>query len=116
MCLQLQFSEMETPRSCLISLLFIVLASYIPTQKQEADLSRILHGLLKEEEFPPRKQPRKVAIGFGSCVDVVTGGVELFERLGVASPDKPSHNSIISSEKELAETFAFFFERGSASE
>lgn len=100
----------------MVSLLFLALASYIPTQKQQVDLNRILHGLLKEEEFPARKQSRKVAIGFGSCVDVVTGGVELFERLRIAAPDKPLHNSIISSEEELAETFAFFFERGSASE
>lgn len=100
----------------MVSFLFLALATYIPTQRQEADLTRILHGLLKEEEFPLRNQPRRVAIGFGSCVDVVTGGVELFEQLGIAAPEKPFHNKIISSEEQLAESFAFFFERGSASE
>lgn len=103
-------------RSCVVSLLFLVLAAYIPTQKQEADLTRILQGLLKEEEFPLRNQPRRVALGFGSCVDILTGGLEFFEQLGIAAPEKPLHNSIISSEKQFAETFAFFFERGSASE
>lgn len=107
---------MEKARSCLVSFLFLVLASYIPTQRQEVNLDRILHGLLKEEEFPPKHHPRKVAIGFGSCVDVVTGGVELFERLGIAAPEESFHNQVISSDQELAETFAFFFERGSASE
>jgi ADP-dependent glucokinase len=107
---------MESVRACLVSLLFVVLASFVPTQKQEIDLNRILHGLLKEEEFPPKTHPRKVAIGFGSCVDVIAGGLELFERLEIAAPDEPFHNAIISSEEELAETFAFFFQRGSASE
>ena len=108
--------EMGKARSCLVSFLFLVLASYIPTQRQGADLDRILHGLLKEEEFPAKHHPRKVAIGFGSCVDVLTGGVELLERLGIAAPNEPSHNQVISSDQEFAETFAFFFERGSASE
>ena len=107
---------METIRSCVVSLLFVLLATYIPTQKHEADLKRILQGLLKEEEFPLREQPRRVAIGFGSCVDIVTEGLKLFEQLGIAPPESPCHNNVIASEEQLAETFAFFFERGSASE
>lgn len=106
----------KTVGSCVLSLIFLALATYIPTQKQEADLTRILHGLLKEEEFPLMDQRRRVAIGFGSCVDLVAGGLELFEHLGIAAPETPFHNSIISSEEQLAESFAFFFERGSASE
>lgn len=107
---------MEKARSCVVSLLFLVLATYIPTQKYQVDLTRILNGLLQEEEFPQRNHLKKVAIGFGSCVDVITEGVELLERLGAKPPEKPFHNNIISSTEQLAETFAFFFERGSASE
>lgn len=107
---------MEKARSCVVSLLFLALATYVPTQKYQADLTRILNGLLQEEEFPQRNQLNKVAIGFGSCVDIITEGVELLERLGAEPPEKPFHNNIISSKEQLAQTFAFFFERGSASE
>lgn len=107
---------MERAKNCLVSLLFLVLATYIPTQKYEVDLARILHGLLKEEEFPLRNQRNKVAIGFGSCIDIVTNGVQLLKRMEIEPPETPLHNNIISSNEELAQTFAFFFERGSASE
>ena len=107
---------MKTAETCLIPLLFLILAIYIPTQRYEANLARILRGLLQEEEFPLRNQQNKVAIGFGSCVDIVTDGVELVQRLGIPPPKTPLHHNIISTQKELAETFAFFFERGSASE
>lgn len=100
------------------SLLFLFLATYFPTQRQEADLNRILDGLLKEEDFPllSHGQKSRVAIGFGSCVDIVAEGVELLEQVGIAPPETPVHHSIISSEEKLGQTFAFFFQRGSASE
>lgn len=107
---------MGSAENCLVSLLFLILAVYIPTQKHKADLARILHGLLKEEEFPLRNRQNKVAIGFGSCIDIVTNGVELLDRVGIAPPETPLHNNVISSKEEFAKTFAFFFERGSASE
>lgn len=111
-----QSTKMKTAEGLFAPLLFLFLAIYIPTQKYQADLARILHGLLKEEDFPSRNYQNKVAIGFGSCIDVVTDGVQLLERVGIAPPETPLHNSVISSQEELAETFAFFFERGSASE
>ena len=107
---------MTSSESCVISLLFVFLAIYIPHQGYEVDLSRILHGLLTEEGFPMRKDENRVAIGFGSCVDITTNGVELMKRMGMEPPETPVHNSIVSSEQELSETFAFFLEHGSASE
>ena len=100
----------------LVSIVFLFLAFYVPTQKYEADLKQILRGLLTEEEFPPRKHENRVAIGFGSCVDVTTEGVKLMETLKTSPPLTPIHNSVIATATQLAETFAFFFEKGSASE
>ena len=107
---------MSAVESCLVSLLFLVLALYFPSQKYHADLDRILDGLLKEEEFPSRNHKNRVAIGFGSCLDIFTDGLELLERVGIEPPETQVHHDTISSEQQLAETFAFFFGRGSASE
>ncbi len=107
---------MRTIENCVVSLLFLVLAVYFPSQRYQADLERILHGLLKEEEFPSRNQQNRVAIGFGSCLDIVTDGLELLKRMEVEPPESPAHHEIISSQDKLAEAFAFFFQRGSAAE
>jgi len=102
--------------SCVLSLLLLFLAVYIPSQKYEADLELIRNGLLSEEGFPSREGENRVAIGFGSCVDVTTNGVQVMEKLRVAPPNTTSHNSVIETQEQLAQTFGFFFERGSASE
>lgn len=107
---------MGTKENCIVSLLFLVLALYFPSQRYQADLDRILHGLLKEEEFPSRNQQNRVAIGFGSCLDIFTDGLELLKRVDIDPPETSVHHEIISSKENLAETFAFFFEHGSASE
>ena len=99
-----------------MSFLLLFLAIYIPTQKYEADLQQIRDGLLSEEGFPSRRRENRVAIGFGSCVDATTEGVKLMEKLNVRPPNVTAHNSIIATQNQLAETFGFFFERGSASE
>ena len=70
----------------------------------------------RKREFPSRNQQNRVAIGFGSCLDIFTDGLELLKRVEVAPPESPAHHDIISSKDKLAETFAFFFSRGSASE
>ncbi len=56
------------------------------------------------------------AIGFGSRADVTTEGVKLLETLQTSLPQTPIHNSIITTTKQLAETFAFFFKKESTSE
>ena len=107
---------MKDIENCIFSILFLLLALYISNQKYGADLDQILKGLLTEEEFPLKSEQNRVAIGFGSCLDVYVDGVELLKELGIAPPEKTLHNSIICSEQDLAETFAFFFQQGSAAE
>ena len=107
---------MASAESCLISVIFLFLAIYVPRLKYEADLKQILRGLLSEEGFPSKKNENRVAIGFGSCVDVTLDGVNLLNALQMSPPGIPIHNSVIVTPQQLAETFAFFFEKGSASE
>lgn len=107
---------MAIKESCITSILLLFLAVYIPTQKYEADLKQIRDGLLSEEGFPSRNREKRVAIGFGSCLDVTTEGVKVMEKLNARPPNLTAHNAIIGTQQQLAETFGFFFERGSASE
>ncbi len=107
---------MSFKEGCIASFVLLFLAMYIPSQKYVADLKQIRDGLLSEEGFPSTKRENKVAIGFGSCVDVTAVGVKVMEKIGISPPNGTIHNSVIATEEQLAETFGFFFERGSASE
>ena len=108
-------AAMESRFFLSLLLLFLV---YIPTRKkiQDADLERILGGLLREEGFRPVDHRNKVAVGFGSCEDVFADGLAVLEALGVDLPEKPKHHDVVASMAGLAESFAYHFEYGAAAE
>ena len=110
---------MGNGEKCLVSIAVLVLL-YLPYQNQnplEADLERVLHGLLVEESFRKIDHRRhRVAIGFGSCVDIYTDGIELLDELQVPYPEIAAHHDVISSEVTLAESFAYYFRYGAAAE
>lgn len=109
---------MGNSEKCLVSLAILVLL-YLPYQQRsfEADLDRILHGLLVEESFRKTDHSRhRVAIGFGSCLDIFADGVELLDQLHVPHPEIAAHRDIITSEATLAESFAYYFQYGAAAE
>ena len=100
------------------SLLLLLLLAYVPIQQGRfrADLDVVLSGLLKEEAFREVNGHNKVAVGFGSCLDVFVDALSLFRELDVSPPAAPVHHDVIGSSRELAETFAYFFEYGAAAE
>ena len=102
---------------CLVSLCFLLLAC-LPTWKEgfSADLELILRGLLREEGFRPVNAKNRVAVGFGSCVDVFADGLGLLKELRIEPPGEPKHHDVIHSPDNLAENFAYFFEHGAATE
>lgn len=109
---------MANVEKCLVSLFFVLLAVF-PSQKYhfQADLDRILSSLLREEKFRKvHHQNHRVAIGFGSCVDVFVDGVELMKSLDISPPSPPVHHDVVTSENDLAESFAYFFQYGAAAE
>ena len=103
---------------CVVSLVFLILAYRISNKGHyHADLDRVLDGLLREETFRlVNHQRHKVAIGFGSCVDVISDGLEVLRALDIKPPNETAHYDVVSSEKELAEGFAYFFQYGAAAE
>lgn len=103
---------------CVISVVFLVLAYKIHHGNyQTANIERVLDGLLKEEVFRRvSHDTHRVAIGFGSCVDVVSDGLKVLGALDIQPPLHPSHHDTVSNETELAEGFAYFFQYGAAAE
>lgn len=109
-------TNMEAEK-CFASLLCLLLA-FLPSQREAfpADLDAILRGLLREERFQEVNGRNKVAIGFGSCEDVLADGLAFLDAAGLAAPETPLHHDVISSPEHLAEAFAYFYEYGAAAE
>lgn len=109
---------MSVYTKCVLSLLLLALAYRVHHRGQtNADLSRVLDGLLREETFRRvSHEKHRVAIGFGSCVDVISDGLEVLRALNIDPPESPAHHDVVSSERELAEGFAYFFQYGAAAE
>ncbi|XP_042195594.1 ADP-dependent glucokinase [Callorhinchus milii] len=100
--------------------LLVVLAAYWYRQQVQDELDgrleTVLSSLLKAESKVDLEQRPRVAVGFGGCLDIVADGVALLNKAGVRPSNKPIHHNDIKTEEHLAESFAYFFRPGAASE
>lgn len=109
-------------RKSLLSAVLLLLLTTIPVHKNtfRGDLHRILDGLLKQEHDHHHQQGNRfprVAVGFGSCLDVIAlDGVTVLGRAGISPPVFPRHHDKLSSADDVAEAFAYFFQHGAAAE
>uniref|UniRef100_A0A8C2E4G0 ADP-dependent glucokinase 2 n=1 Tax=Cyprinus carpio TaxID=7962 RepID=A0A8C2E4G0_CYPCA len=81
-------------------------------------LDAVLSSLLRAERkvgMSGVSRPR-VAIGFGGCVDIIVDGVTLLNKMGLKPTDQPLHHDYIENTEQLAQSFAYFFSPGAASE
>ncbi|XP_056112117.1 ADP-dependent glucokinase [Rhinichthys klamathensis goyatoka] len=81
-------------------------------------LDVLLSSLLRAERkvgMDGVSRPR-VAIGFGGCVDIIVDGVTLLNKIGLKATDQPLHHDYIENAEQLAQSFAYFFSPGAASE
>ncbi|XP_016129529.1 ADP-dependent glucokinase isoform X2 [Sinocyclocheilus grahami] len=84
----------------------------------EDRLDAVLSSLLRAERkvgMSSVYRPR-VAIGFGGCVDIIVDGVTLLNKMGLKPTDQPLHHDYIENAEQLAQSFAYFFSPGAASE
>ena len=103
--------------SSFLPLLIIIIAYIYVKNKNEDDyLERVLKGLIKEERSVNISEDLRVAVGFGSCMDIIVDGLDLLEKLGFQPPDEAAHHDLIGSEQELREAFAYFMREGAAAE
>jgi len=79
-------------------------------------MTAVLNGLLKAEQEAPLANELRVAVGFGSCVDMIGPGLDILGRIGAAPPDKPLHYDSLQNMDELQRIFAYFFRHGAAAE
>ena len=79
-------------------------------------MTAVLNGLLKAEQEASLAHQLRVAVGFGSCVDMIGPGLDILERIGAVPPDKPVHHDSVQNVDELQRIFAYFFRHGAAAE
>ena len=101
-----------------VTVSLLLIAVYVPYWKNpfKANLRKVLDGLLYQERRYRVNSGNRVAVGFGSCWDLVTDGVELMKFLEIDPPNVTAHYDVIDTEEELAGAFAYFFENGAAAE
>ena len=75
----------------------------------------VLDGLISIERENPLRGTPKVACGFESTMDYFIDSLELLEEMELDPPDEAKPHDVVKNEKELLETFAFFFNHSAAS-
>ena len=105
-------------KAVLVSISLVLVAIYLSYRKNhfQADLRSILDGLLYQERRYNVNKENRVAVGFGSCWDVVSNGVDVMKTMGMVPPENTQHFDTISNAEELSRSFAYFFQKGAAGE
>lgn len=101
-----------------IATILIALSIYYYREGSENDpVLSVLAGLLRAEKLlPSRSDSRRVAIGFGACMDVFTEAIPLLDTLNFTAPEEPHHYDVVDTGRHLIEMLAYFFKYGAAAE
>ena len=101
-----------------VSLIVLLIAYWYEWRQVDDLLNRIElthESLLQIEESVSVDPKTKIAIGFGSCLDVIAQTSDVI--INRYSPPKVAKNyDIIENRDELLEAFAYFFQFGAAAE
>ncbi|XP_065660711.1 ADP-dependent glucokinase [Hydra vulgaris] len=79
-------------------------------------LKNVLNALLLQEKSVNISTELPVAIGFGSCLDLLVDGVSLMNAITQKPPKEKKYHEKIKNLDELSEMFALFFSQGAAVE
>ena len=88
---------------------------YRHVTSQDSRILAVLDGLKSLERENRVQGSPKVATSFEATVDYVVDSLELLEALKLEPPEEAKPHDIVKTEKELLETFAFFFNHSAAS-
>src|SRR6218665_2526416 len=95
----------------------IILAAYFYRRRDDAiHIDRVLAGLLEAENAVPLDSGIRVAVGFGSCVDVIGSAIDFLNDLKASVPENPQHFNTVRDQEEFEKIFAYFFRHGAAAE
>lgn len=102
----------------LLSLICVLMAYWYEWHIEDDLRVRVeltLESLLDIEDSVSVDPKTKIAIGFGSCVDIIAQSRDVIIDK-YSSPLKPKHYDMITTREELLEVFAYFFQFGAAAE
>ena len=114
-CLPITMASVAKAIASTVLLLLLATLPYVKVSFK-GDLQKVLNGLLYQEGRYLVGNGRRVAVGFGSCWDLVTDGVKLLDASRISPPVTPEHYDVVSNSDDLANIFAYFFESGAAAE
>ena len=110
--------SLRTSLLALFSVLVLLSALWYKKQQDDAVQERLQHtlsSLLQVEKSFSVNAAARVAVGYGSCVDVVSSASVLLTSRW-QPPQHLSHHDVIADEQQLLQSFAYFFARGAAAE
>ena len=96
----------------------VVVAGYLYYRSmvsQDQRIQAVLDGLKSLEQENPIVGSPKVATCFEATMDYFVDSVGLLEALKLEPPQEAIPHDVVKTEKELLETFAFFFNHSAAS-
>jgi len=97
----------------------VIIAALVYRRGVEVETERmtaVLNGLLRAEQEAALTNELRVAVGFGSCLDMIGPGLDILERIGAVPPDEPKHYDSLQDMDDLQRIFAYFFRHGAAAE
>ena len=98
--------------------IMVVMAAYLcfrQVTSQDSRILAVLDGLKSLERENRVEGSPKVATCFGATMDYFVDSLELLEALKLEPPEEAKPHDIVKTEKDLLETFAFFFNHSAAS-
>lgn len=98
--------------------ILVGLAAYLyynHVTSQDKRILSVLDGLMNIERQNPLQGTPKVASGFEATMDYFVDSLELLEAMQLDPPEEAKPHDVVKTEKELLETFAFFFNHSAAS-
>jgi len=84
-------------------------------RKQDERIVAVLDGLKSIERQTTLEGTPKIAAGFEANVDYFVDSLDLLGAMQLEPPEEAKPHDIVNTEKELLETFAFFFNHSAAS-
>jgi ADP-dependent glucokinase len=100
-----------------LGLLAALVAVIVYRRQAETNrLTAVLAGLLQAESSASLDSRLRVAVGFGSCVDVIGPALEILSRVGAVPPAETEHYDSVHNMEELQRMFTYYFQHGAAAE
>ena len=98
--------------------ILVVIAAYLyykHVTSQDKRVLTVLDGLMFIERQNPLQGTPKVASSFEATIDYYVDSLELLGTMRLEPPEEAKPHDIVKTERDLLETFAFFFNHSAAS-